>query len=245
MTAVAAGTAWASARGYAAKAGGEGGGVGVALGRFEPLVELGLVTLLEKEPGVSVIARGLRGAAVTAMLANSRAPVAILDEHACYGQTLGTLAADVGVVVLARTPTTPLGRLLVGAGVSCVHIGACEDDLLDAIRLTARGGCVFLAANRQQMSRGERQARLLTTREVRALRLLSHGHSYAEIAGDLGISVPTVRKHAGSVYRKLGARGKRQLLGLPVDWLDDPCSRRSDSTLGYESATVVVTGLNS
>jgi len=53
------------------------------------------------------------------------------------------------------------------------------------------------------------------------LKLLSQGASYADIAAALTISAETVRKHAGNLYRKLGAQGKNELRGLPVDWLDD------------------------
>ena len=45
----------------------------------------------------------------------------------------------------------------------------------------------------------------LTSREIDVLRLLSHGYTYFEIGGKLGISVHTVTSHIKKSYRKLGA----------------------------------------
>ena len=40
------------------------------------------------------------------------------------------------------------------------------------------------------------------------LRLLAGGQTNAEIAGDLGLSVNTIERHVGNVYRKIDARGR-------------------------------------
>lgn len=45
----------------------------------------------------------------------------------------------------------------------------------------------------------------LTPREVDVLRLIASGHTYAEAAVRLGISVHTVAAHIKKLYRKLGA----------------------------------------
>ena len=48
----------------------------------------------------------------------------------------------------------------------------------------------------------------LTARELEVLRLLAGGQTNAEIAGDLGLSVNTIERHVGNVYRKIDARGR-------------------------------------
>lgn len=48
----------------------------------------------------------------------------------------------------------------------------------------------------------------LTPREHDVLRLIAVGDSNAEIARRLGIAVHTVERHAGNLYRKIGARGR-------------------------------------
>ena len=48
----------------------------------------------------------------------------------------------------------------------------------------------------------------LTEREVDVLRLLQGSLSLSEIAGELFVSLSTVKTHLGSVHRKLGARNR-------------------------------------
>ena len=51
-------------------------------------------------------------------------------------------------------------------------------------------------------------AQALTARETEVLRLLAEGQPNKVIAQRLAISVATVERHVGSVYRKVGARGR-------------------------------------
>jgi DNA-binding CsgD family transcriptional regulator/pimeloyl-ACP methyl ester carboxylesterase len=48
----------------------------------------------------------------------------------------------------------------------------------------------------------------LSPREVEVLRLLAGGESNSQIAARLGISINTVERHVGNVYRKIDARGR-------------------------------------
>ena len=50
----------------------------------------------------------------------------------------------------------------------------------------------------------------LTAREEAVLRLMTTTMSTAEIAGELGVSVHTVKSHLASIYRKLSVRRRRQ-----------------------------------
>jgi DNA-binding CsgD family transcriptional regulator len=50
---------------------------------------------------------------------------------------------------------------------------------------------------------GPRDVRL-SPREADVLRLIAAGHTYAEAAAKLGISVHTVAAHVKKIYRKLG-----------------------------------------
>jgi DNA-binding CsgD family transcriptional regulator len=48
----------------------------------------------------------------------------------------------------------------------------------------------------------------LTPREDEVLRLLAAGRTNREIAGVLGVSVPTVARHVATIYGKLGLHGR-------------------------------------
>jgi DNA-binding CsgD family transcriptional regulator len=48
----------------------------------------------------------------------------------------------------------------------------------------------------------------LSPRELEVVALVAAGDSNAEIAHRLGISINTVERHVGNVYRKIDARGR-------------------------------------
>jgi ATP/maltotriose-dependent transcriptional regulator MalT len=52
----------------------------------------------------------------------------------------------------------------------------------------------------------------LSEREIEVLSLLASGKTNSEVAGDLFVSVGTVKSHTGNIYRKLGARNRADAL---------------------------------
>jgi len=52
----------------------------------------------------------------------------------------------------------------------------------------------------------------LSEREIEVLGLLASGKTNSEVAGDLFVSVGTVKSHTGNIYRKLGARNRAEAL---------------------------------
>lgn len=87
--------------------------------------------------------------------------------------------------------------------------------LLEAIREAYEGGApmspeiarkvVRLFQNTKQPEKLEEQ---LTPQEIRLLQLLSDGHSYQSAAGQLNISVNTIRNYIRSIYDKLHVHSK-------------------------------------
>jgi DNA-binding NarL/FixJ family response regulator len=86
------------------------------------------------------------------------------------------------------------------------------DELAQAIRAVARGAAVFPAGmlSRALTAAEERQkvGEDLTTREREVLALLADGRSTEEIAGELFLSLHTVRNHVRNILTKLHARTK-------------------------------------
>ena len=58
---------------------------------------------------------------------------------------------------------------------------------------------------------------ILTAKENELLALLSEGYLYKEIANRLHISIDTVKKHTGSIYRKLHVSNKTEAINLFLD----------------------------
>ena len=52
----------------------------------------------------------------------------------------------------------------------------------------------------------------LSERELEVLSILASGKTNSEAAGDLFVSVGTVKSHTGNIYRKLGARNRAEAL---------------------------------
>lgn len=89
--------------------------------------------------------------------------------------------------------------------------------LLDAIREAHEGGApmspeiarkvVTLFQTTKQPEKLEEQ---LTPQEIKLLQLLADGHSYQSAAGQLAISVNTVRNYIRSIYEKLHVHSKNE-----------------------------------
>ncbi len=64
----------------------------------------------------------------------------------------------------------------------------------------------------------------LTNRESGVLRWIASGYSNKEIAGQLSLSVKTVEAHKANAMRKLGLRGRIDIVKYAVlqGWLENP-----------------------
>ena len=60
-------------------------------------------------------------------------------------------------------------------------------------------------------------AGLLTPRELEMLRLIALGHTNAQIAQDLFLSVRTVETHRANIQRKLGVSGRAELVRCALE----------------------------
>lgn len=191
-----------------------------ALVALDPLRTIGLMTVLRDSGVASVLATGLDVAGLTRLARRAGQLVAIVDEKADPPRP-SQLAPSIGIVVIAGEPTRPYGMLLSAAGVSCLQSDTSLANILAAVRLSARGGCIFLSGAGDRVERTDRSSgSILTAREIQVLALLSVDTSYAEIALKLSISPETAKKHTRSLLRKLKASSKRELRGLPVQWLN-------------------------
>jgi DNA-binding NarL/FixJ family response regulator len=91
-------------------------------------------------------------------------------------------------------------------------------EIVQAIRAVVAGDSLLFPAkirslaerNRAQQAPVGRAGTKLTDREADVLRLMATGLSNAEIAGELVVSLQTVKTHVGNVLGKLGARDRTQ-----------------------------------
>jgi DNA-binding NarL/FixJ family response regulator len=186
----------------------------VVLGDFDPVQAHGLAQILSQAPGVRVIETGLATAELEDAMVGNRARVAIVNEVV---RSPRVLSSQVGIIVLARRPARCYGMVLLEAGVSCLADSTTEADLLAAVKLSATGGCLLVCEEGYRLERRDsaREA-ILSERERQVLAGVSKGQSTKSIAASLGISAVTVRTHTSSLVRKLHARSRSELVGVPV-----------------------------
>jgi DNA-binding NarL/FixJ family response regulator len=104
-------------------------------------------------------------------------------------------------------------------------------ELLQAIRAIAVGGQYLDSALTSRVTDAflERDSRkggprpTITDRESEVLRLIAWGHSNKEIAAQLDLSVKTIEVHKANAMRKLGFRGRIDIVRYAIlqGWLQD------------------------
>lgn len=191
----------------------------------EPLIRTGLRTIIDAEPDLEVVGEAGDGIAAVAAVRREKPDVVLMDVRM---PTVDGIAATERIVGAPDAPRVVVvttfendeyvyGALRVGASGFLLK-RARPDEIIDAIRLVARGdSLLFPAAIRALVARhghgrhGDhlRSARL-TDREAEVLRLMAAGRANAEIADDLTVSLETVKTHVGNVLAKLRARDRTQ-----------------------------------
>lgn len=183
----------------------------------------GLRLLLEAQPDMRVVGEARTLDAALALTIDPQPHVILAD------LVLGP--ADGAVVVTALRDRFPAAAVLVLTMVedwvvvkSVLSAGArgylpkaaAGADLIDAVRRVAQGEdylhhSVGVAMARGEMA-GSQEPVYLSDREMAVGRLLALGHTNAEIAGILIVSVRTVETYRAHVFRKLGVHTRAELV---------------------------------
>ncbi|MBV9384106.1 MAG: response regulator transcription factor [Streptosporangiaceae bacterium] len=199
----------------------------------QPLVRVGLRTLLGAQPDITVAGEAADGAAAIAESERLRPDVVLMDVR--MPGTDGIEAAG----RVCRGPDAPRVLILttydrdeyvfdaLAAGASGFLLkDARPEDLVAGVRIVAAGDALLapsvtrrligLFARRPREAGPDARARpradlgALTGREREVLRLVARGLSNAEIAAALYVSENTVKTHVGHVFTKLGLRDRVQ-----------------------------------
>jgi DNA-binding NarL/FixJ family response regulator len=189
----------------------------------DELVRVGLRTVLDAEPDLTVVGEAADGVDVVPAVTRLRPDVVLMDVRmpAVDGiqatRLLTTrLAAPPRVLVITTFENDEHVYAALQAGASGFLLKRARPaQIVDAVRLVARGdSLLFPAAIRRLTVAYGGPARLpgrpLTAREGEVLRLMAAGLSNPEIAADLVLGVETVKTHVGNILAKLGVRDRTQ-----------------------------------
>ena len=210
----------------------------VLLADDHAVLRAGLKVLLDSEPDLEVVGEAENGL-VCIELARELAPdVIVLDINMpeCGGLDAlsALLDASPGSRVLVLTmhdDPAYLRRTLRAGGSGYLLKQSAAEELLSVIRIVAGGGLyvnpqhakVLLdqaAAEKEARSIDDdqhRRYRSLSNRESEIFELTALGHSNAEIAGRLDLSVKTVETYKARMMKKLGLDGRASLVRLALE----------------------------
>lgn len=195
----------------------------IAIVDDDPLVRLGLRAVLGSEDGWEVVAEAGGGDGALRLMGGTESPDLILMDIRMPGMdgleaTRRITARDGAPKVLVLT-TFEVDEYVFEAmrsGASGFVLKRIPPkDLIEAIRTVASGeSLVFPASTRRVIERFAVRSGtplpVLSEREQDVLRLLARGLSNAEIAGELVVSVQTVKSHVAAVLLKLDVRDRTQ-----------------------------------
>jgi two-component system response regulator NreC len=187
------------------------------------VVRAGLRMLLDAEPGFAVVSEAGDVALTERRVAAHRPRVLILDINLREGSSLPAIprlraaSPQTSIVVLTMQNDAELAREALRAGATgFVLKESAKEELIQAVRLAAQGRTYLTP---------ELGARLateaatpagtpddLSVREMEVLRLIALGHTNAEIASQLFLSVRTVESHRAHIQQKTQKSSRAELV---------------------------------
>jgi DNA-binding NarL/FixJ family response regulator len=202
----------------------------------QPLVRTGLVTVLDAEPDLAVVAQAADGAQALHRARETHPDVVVTDVRMPGLDGISLTRALAG-----EDATAPLHVLVITsyaldeyvyealrAGASGFLLkDALPEELAAAVRVVARGDALVDPAMTRRLigryaervappGRTLREHRLgsLSARELEVLVLVGRGLSNREIAAELAISTETVKTHVSRILARTGLRDRVQAVAL-------------------------------
>jgi two-component system, NarL family, response regulator NreC len=185
------------------------------------VVRRGLRQLLEAEGGLEVVAEAEDVESARRYARGHKPDVLVLDLNMPGGSTLEAIPAireespNTKIVILTMQNEPAYAREALSAGVlGYVLKEAADTELVEAVRRAAAGD-TYLNPRLGARVAAEPPAGLpdgLSEREVEVLRMIALGHTNAEIAKALFLSVRTVETHRAHIQQKLRLGSRSELV---------------------------------
>ena len=190
------------------------------------VVRHGLRMLLDAEAAFEVVAEAGDVEGARRYVHGHHPDVLVLDLNMPNGSTLEAIPAireqspDTQIVVLTMQQEPVFARQALSAGaIAYVLKEAADEELVEAVRRAAAGESYLnprlgarLASEPQSGLPGD-----LSEREVDVLRLIALGHTNAEIAEQLYLSVRTVETHRAHIQQKLRLSTRAELVQYALE----------------------------
>ena len=193
------------------------------------VVREGYRRLLERDPGIQVVAEGDDSDKGYQLVSDHKPDVAIIDI---------TLPSASGIEVtrriIAKVPNQKIlifsmhedmvfvNRAFQAGAKGYVTKSAAPNVLVEAVRLVANGKLYLSnemaqAISTQTVTKNDRALDSLSSREFEIFRLLVRGHTLTEISNTLHISYKTVANYQSNIRHKLDATTAAQIVRIALD----------------------------
>ena len=202
------------------------GAIRIVLADDHAVVRSGLRMLLDSEHDFEVVAEASDIESTRRYVSGHRPQVLVLDLNMPGGSSLEAIptlrqeAPDTQIVVLTMQQEPAFAREALSAGaLGYVLKEAADDELVEAVRRAAVGES-YLNPRLGARIASEPPAGSpddLSEREVDVLRLIALGHTNAEIAEQLYLSVRTVETHRAHIQQKLRLATRAELVGYALE----------------------------
>lgn len=205
---------------------GENPMISIVLADDHAVVRTGLRLLLENEPDLEVVAEARDVESARRYVRGHHPRVLILDLGMPGVSGLETIphireefpATQIVVLTAQREPAVAQQALDAGA-LGYVLKDSAGEELVGAVRDVVAGE-MFVDPRLSALLISERLARgpnVLSERETGVLALIALGHTNAEIAGQLYLSIRTVESHRSHIQLKLGLSTRAELVRYALE----------------------------
>ena len=186
------------------------------------VVRIGLGMIINLESDLTVCAEAESGKEAVRLAEELKPDVVVMDfvmpdmDGAETTAELLKVSPQSKVLILTTYGSSAdLSRALDAGATGAVTKNIANEDLLDAIRATARGECRL--SPEIQASLGESERKIdLTPRQREVLDSITRGLSNDDIATMLAISKVRVKQHLAALYEKLGAANRAEAVAIAM-----------------------------
>jgi two-component system response regulator NreC len=198
----------------------------IVLADDHTVVRNALRMLLDAEAGFEVVAEAGDADTAVRYVRGHKPTVLILDLNMPGRSSLDAVpdireaSPDTEIVVLTMQNEPAFARRALQAGVrGYVLKEAADAELVQAVRRAAAGDTYLQPALGARLAAGDdaRQADELSERERDVLRLIALGHTNAEVAEQLYISIRTVESHRAHIQQKLRLSSRAELVRYALE----------------------------
>lgn len=196
------------------------------------LVRSGIRSLLEDEPGLSVVGEAEDGRAAVSLASQLKPDVVLMDiampllNGLEATRQIKTQCPGIKVLILSMHDNEEYIRQVLEAGaMGYILKDAAARELISAIQLVHRGEAVLSPAVTRLViedylrwggARPQAEIDSLSPREREVLQLIAEGHTNKQIAEILSISIKTVQAHRNNLMQKLDLHDRGELIKYAI-----------------------------